>query len=142
MFVIHGAALILAGTVILTYGISVVFVPQDIAFIGMDAQSLELFDAQLKALIAHDRATFGGMLVSAGLALLLTSLWGYRRGQSWLWWVYLVVISEPYLQTLWIHHSIGYRDHFHLAPVYIGLILLVAGLACSRDYLSDAPRNR
>jgi hypothetical protein len=136
LFVVHGAALILAGSVILTYGVTEVFVPQDIDYLGMDAQRLALFDPQLKALIAHDRATFGGMLVSAGIALLLTTLWGFRRGESWLWWVYLVVISEPYLQTLWIHWEIGYRNHFHLAPVYIGIVLLVAGLAASHEYLT------
>lgn len=134
LFVIHASALILAGTTILTFGVTAVFVPQDIEYLGMNADQLASFGPQLKALIAHDRATFGGMLVSAGIAILLTTLWGFRRGDAWLWWTYLVVMSAPYILTLWIHRSIGYWDHFHLAPVYIGLVLLVSGLLLSRHY--------
>ncbi len=135
LFIVHGAALILAGTVILTYGMTVIFVPEDIVYLGMASPTLEAFDPQLRALIAHDRATFGGMLLSAGLALLCTTLWGYRKGHRWLWWTYGIVIAYPYVQTLWIHRSIGYWDHWHLAPVYIGIVLLVAGLWASADFL-------
>lgn len=134
LFVIHAAALILAGVTILTFGVTEVFVPQDIEYLGMNVDQLTLFDPQLKALIAHDRATFGGMLVSAGIAILLTTLWGFRKGDAWMWWTYLIVMIEPYLLTLWIHRSIGYWNLFHLAPVYIGLILLLAGLVLSRRY--------
>lgn len=134
-FVAHSGALILAGVTILTFGMSVVFVPQDIAYLGCDAHAIDAFDEQLKALIAHDRATFGGMLVSGGVALLLTSLWSFRQGDRWLFWTYLVTILAPYLMTLWIHYDIGYRDHFHLAPVYIGLGLLLVGLGLGGRYL-------
>ncbi|MCA9624130.1 MAG: hypothetical protein KC731_34135, partial [Myxococcales bacterium] len=134
-FVIHGAALILAGTTILTFGMTVVFVPQDISYLGCDAHAIRGFDDQLQSLIAHDRATFGGMLLSGGVALLLTSMWSFRRGDRWLFWMLLVVILAPYAMTLWIHWDIGYRDHFHLAPVYIGLGLLFLGLALAGPHL-------
>lgn len=139
LFVIHGSALILAGIVILSFGTTVIFVPEDIQYLGMNSQVLDAFEPKLRALIAHDRATFGGMLVSAGLALLFTSLWGFRKGAAWLWWTYLLVILTPYILTLWIHHDIGYWDQFHLAPVYIGLVLLVLGLWCSAAYLLSRP---
>lgn len=137
LFVLHASALILAGLTILTFGVTQVFVPQDIEYLGMNADQLAAFDLQLKALIAHDRATFGGMLVSAGIAILLTTLWGFRRGDAWLWWTYLVVMSEPYLLTLWIHRSIGYWNWFHLLPVHIGLFLLTWGLVLSRRYFLE-----
>ena len=135
LFVVHGGALILAGALILSYGMSVVFVPQDIGYLGCDVHAIQAFDAQLKSLIAHDRATFGGMLVSGGVALLLTSLWSFRQGDRWLFWTYLVTILSPYLMTLWVHYHIGYKNQFHLAPVYIGLMLLLAGLALGWRYL-------
>ena len=134
-FVVHGGALILAGITILSYGMTVVFVPQDIAYLGCDAHAIEGFDDQLQALIAHDRATFGGMLVSGGMALTLTSMWSFRRGDRWLFWTLALVVFAPYAMTLWIHWDIGYRDHFHLAPVYIGVVLLFVGLALSGPYL-------
>lgn len=40
----------------------------------------------LLAFMAHDRAGFGGALIGAGLAVLLISSWGWRRGQRWVWW--------------------------------------------------------
>ncbi len=137
LFVIHASALILAGLTILAFGVTEVFVPQDIEYLGMNADQLAAFAPQLKALIAHDRATFGGMLISAGIAILLTTLWGFRRGDAWLWWTYLVVMSEPYFLTLWIHRSISYWNQFHLLPVYIGLFLLALGLALSRGYFLE-----
>jgi dihydroorotate dehydrogenase len=75
------------------------------------------------------------MLVSGGIALLMTSMWSFRQGDRWLFWTYLITILSPYAMTLWIHYDIGYRDQFHLAPVYIGLVLLFAGLVLSHRYL-------
>ena len=138
-FVAHAAALILAGITILTFGMSVVFVPQDIAYLGCDVHAIEAFDDQLRALIAHDRATFGGMLVSGGVALLLTSMWSFRQGDRWLFWTYLITIFSPYAMTLWIHYAIGYDDQFHLAPVYIGIALLAVGLSLSGRFLLSSP---
>ena len=135
LFVLHGVALVLAGTTILTFGMTVVFVPQDVAYLGCDAAGIHAFDEQLKSLIAHDRATFGGMLLSAGMALIVTTMWSFRHGDRWLFWTFLLVIFCPYAMTLWIHWDIGYRDHFHLAPVYIGLGLLVMSLVLSARFL-------
>ena len=89
-FVAHGGALILAGLTILTYGMSVVFVPQDITYLGIEVSDIAAFDEQLTSLIAHDRATFGGMLVSGGVALTLTSMWSFRHGDRWLLWTLLL----------------------------------------------------
>jgi hypothetical protein len=135
LFVAHGGALILAGSTILTFGMTVVFVPQDISYLGCDAHAIQGFDPQLQALIAHDRATFGGMLLAGGVALLLTSMWSFRRGERWLFWTLLAIVLAPYVMTLWIHWKIGYHDHFHLAPVYIGVVLLVVALVLSGPFL-------
>lgn len=140
-FVLHGGALILAGLTILTFGMSVVFVPQDITYLGIRASDIAAFDEQLTSLIAHDRATFGGMLVSGGIALMLTSMWSFRHGDRWLLWTLFFVIFAPYAMTLWIHWDIGYRDHFHLSPVYVGVGLLALGMAASWRFLSGAPQD-
>ena len=44
-FIAHGAALVLAGGTILTFGMTVVFVPQDISYLGTDVAAIEAFDA-------------------------------------------------------------------------------------------------
>jgi dihydroorotate dehydrogenase len=127
--------LIMAGLVITGFGVSVVFVPQDVEYLRMLPEQVASVRQNMIPLIAHDRATFGGMLTSVGVALLLTTMWGYRRGSRWLWWLYLVSSVPAYGATLWIHQHIGYVNHFHLAPVYIGLLLLAVGLGLSRGWL-------
>jgi dihydroorotate dehydrogenase len=140
LFVVQAIGLIAGGLTILSIGMTSVFVPEDIAFLRMAPAEIRAFDPELIPLIAHDRATFGGMLVSAGLALLLTTLWTFRRGDRWLWWTYLLTILPPYAMTLWIHAHIGYTDTFHLSPVFIGLGLLALGLVLGAPHLLGGRR--
>ena len=54
------------------------------------ARAIESAGERILPLVAHDRATLGGMLIASGLTILLTSLWGYRPGERWLWWTLLL----------------------------------------------------
>ncbi|MEM7233918.1 MAG: hypothetical protein AAF517_17200 [Planctomycetota bacterium] len=140
LFVVQAVGLIVAGATIMGFGMTSVFVPEDIEYLQMPAHTIRGFDPELTPLIAHDRATFGGMLIAAGIGLLLTTLWSFRRGDRWLWWTYLLTILPPYLMTLWIHADIGYMNQYHLSPVYIGIGLLLLGLVFSaRHLLSRLP---
>ena len=138
LFVVQGVGLLLAGAVITAFGMTSVFVPQDIGFLQMSPEAIAEFGPRLGPLISHDRTTFGGMLIASGVAILLGSLWGFRRGDGWQWWAYLIAALPPYVATLWIHYNIGYINHFHLSPVYIGLGLLLTALLLSRSYLCDS----
>ena len=91
----------------------------------------------LVPLIAHDRASFGGMLLSCGITVLLSNLWGFQRGQRWLWWTLLLAGSTAYLGTCFVHWQVGYDALFHLIPAYGGLLALWLGCALSRRYLLD-----
>lgn len=134
-FVLQAIGLLGGGLTILAIGMTSVFVPTDVGFLGMSAHDFHAFDPQLVPLIAHDRATFGGMLLAGGAALLLTTLWSHRAGDHWLWWTYLLTVLPPYLMTLAIHYRIGYTDLIHLAPVYFGILLMAVGLALNGPYL-------
>src|SRR5207247_2584187 len=92
----HAGAVIVAGLVIAGFGVTRVFVPEDLEFMGTTAEQLRQANAYLLPLIAHDRATFGGMLVAAGLAVLLPALWGFRPCSAWLWWTQLVAVVLAY----------------------------------------------
>jgi hypothetical protein len=135
LFVVHAVGLLVAGSLIMAIGMTNVFVPQDLGFLGMSPEEISSFGLELVPLIAHDRASFGGMLIASGLAILLSTLWGFRRGDRWQWWAFLLAAIPPYAATLWIHLDIGYIDHLHLSPVYIGAGLVVLGLAVSRGFL-------
>jgi dihydroorotate dehydrogenase len=135
LFVLHGTVLIVAGATICTVGVTSVFVPEDLAFMQTTAAALERANPHLIPLVAHDRASFGGMLIATGVAVLLTSLWGFRQGQRWLWWTLLLAGTTAYLATIWVHLAVGYTDLGHLLPAYGGLAVLVLASALSYAYL-------
>jgi dihydroorotate dehydrogenase len=142
LFVFHGVALLTAGLVIATIGCTTVFVPEDLAFMGTTAAVLRAANPRLLPLVAHDRASFGGILASSGLVVLLSALWGWRRGERWLWWTYLLGGGAAYAAALGVHLAVGYTDFKHLLPAAGGALLLASGLGLARPYLCErGPSN-
>jgi len=134
-FVALGFALSVGGIVIAGVGVTNVFVPQDLAFLGTTAEQLERTNPRLLPLIAHDRAGFGGALLSDAVLLLVVALWGLRQGQRWLWWTLLAGGAPAFVAGLSVHFSIGYRDFVHLLPAYFAVALYLAGLVLLYPYL-------
>ncbi|HEY3963324.1 MAG TPA: hypothetical protein VGM05_02130 [Planctomycetaceae bacterium] len=135
LFIVHGVVLVIAGCVIASYGVTTVFVPEDLEFMETSAEHLHGAHPQLVPLVAHDRATFGGMLISCGVCVLLSSLWGFRRGREWLWWALMTAGGVAYVATILVHWHVGYSSLKHLLPAYGGLAMLVIGGALSRPHL-------
>lgn len=135
-FVAQGFALIVAGMTIGLIGMTSTLVHEDVEYLRMTVEQIRAFHPSLIPLIAHDRETFGNMLVCAGIVILFSALWGFRYGRKWLWWIWLIAGYPPYLQTLWIHLEIGYENLFHLSPVFLGLGVQTAGLALCHRFLS------
>ncbi|MDT5224745.1 MAG: hypothetical protein QOG19_2152 [Mycobacterium sp.] len=131
-----GGGLAVAGVVISTVGMTSVFVPTDLDFMHTHAEHLRAADPKLLPFIAHDRAGFGGALIGAGLAVLLISLWGWRRGQRWVWWSLLLGCAFGTVPVLIVHFAIGYTHFEHLLPVYVLVVVTVIALALSRGYLT------
>lgn len=131
-----GAGLTVAGVVISVVGFTSVFVPTDLGFMGTCAHHLQAADAHLLPFIAHDRAGFGGALIGAGLAVLLISMWGWRRGQRAVWWTLLLGCACATAPVLIVHFSIGYTDFIHLLPVYVLVAAAGAALVLSKSYLT------
>ena len=71
-------------------------------------------------LVAHDRATLGGMLLASGWVFLLPALWGFRRGSAWLWWTLLIAGLAAYAAALGVHYAVGYNSLMHLLPAFAG----------------------
>jgi hypothetical protein len=135
MLVVHAAAVLVAGLVISTVGVTRVFVPEDLEFMRTTAQQLEAASPRLVPLVAHDRATFGGMLVATGLVLLLASLWGFRAGNAWLWWTLLAAGAAGYIPAIAVHLAVGYTDGMHLLPAFLGFGGMMLALALAQPYL-------
>ncbi|MBA4064119.1 MAG: dihydroorotate dehydrogenase [Isosphaera sp.] len=135
LLVLHGAAVVAAGLVISAVGVTSVFVHEDLEFMGTTAEALAAASPRLVPLVAHDRATFGGMLVATGLALVLAALWGFRAGNGWLWWAFLAAVAAGYVPAIGVHFVVGYDDWFHLLPAGAGFAAALLGLGLSRAYL-------
>jgi dihydroorotate dehydrogenase len=134
LLVFHGFALLAAGAVISLIGVTQVFVHEDLVFMGTTAATLAAANPRLLPLVAHDRATLGGMLLAGGWVFLLPALWGYRRGSSWLWWTLLIAGSIAYAAGIVVHPAVGYLNFKHLLPAFGGFGLLFVGLMLSYPF--------
>jgi hypothetical protein len=119
--------MIVAGATIMAVGMTTVFVPQDLSFIGMTRFQISSISPMLVPVIAHDRAGFGGGLLSCGLLLM------FMTRHAVLSRSFLEVIAMMgffgFGAALGVHAAIGYLDFTHLAPAYIGLLLFLVGFA-------------
>jgi dihydroorotate dehydrogenase len=135
LFLAIGMGLIGAGATIAMLGITSVFVPSDLAFMRTTPDWLHEANPRLIPLVAHDRAGFGGALVSNGLAVLLIARWGFRAGNRSLWWMLLAAGLTGFLATLVIHIVVGYTDRLHLLPAVAGFVAYLFALLLSYPYL-------
>lgn len=135
LLVIHGFALLGAGATISVIGVTDVFVHEDLEFMRTTADALAAANPRLVPLVAHDRATLGGMLLAGGWVFLLPALWGYRRGSSWLWWITLFAGVIAYAAAISVHYAVGYLNVLHLLPAFGGFALMITGLLLSYPFL-------
>ena len=80
---VAAVGLIGAEFTIQTIGVTRVFVPTDLTFMGLSREQLGAINPRLVPLIAHDCAGFGGGVATAGL-LVLACVWCGRPSRS-LW---------------------------------------------------------
>ena len=123
------AGMVAAGLTIQLIGVTRVFVPQDLAYMRMTADQLRALNAHLVPLIAHDRAGFGGGLISAGVALGL-AVWCGRPGPA-LWQAVGIAGAAGFLCAIGVHFMIGYTDATHLGPAILGAAQFAVGFALS-----------
>lgn len=129
LLLLTGIGMVAAGLTIQTIGVTRVFVPQDLAFMGLSAEQLRAINPRLVPLIAHDRAGFGGGLVSCGIAFAL-AVW-FGRPSPALWQALALAGTVGFACAITVHLAVGYTDTLHLAPAVAGAVQLVAALALS-----------
>ena len=137
LLVMHSVGLLGAGILIASIGVRDVLVAEDLSYLGTTLDFLRGANPKVIPLVAHDRATLGGMLIASGLIYLLASLWGLRRGAAWLWHSFLWSGLAAYAAAIGVHYVVGYVNVRHLLPAFAGLGLLLCGLFCSRAWCLD-----
>ena len=136
LHVAQAMAFLAAGTTIALVGVTEVFVPEDLEFMQTTAEALRSASPRLVPLIAHDRASFGGMIVASGLCFLGVALWGFRRGARWVWWTLLLAGIPGYACAIGVHFIVGYENLWHLTPAFAGLAVFVVAQALCYPYLA------
>jgi hypothetical protein len=116
-----------AGLTIMTVGMTSVFVPQDLSFMGVTRPAIGAINLHLVPLIAHDRAGFGGALVSFGVALFVCVR--YARPSRALWQALTIAGVAGFGTAVGVHPAIGYLSVSHLGPAVLGCVVFAAGLA-------------
>ena len=129
-----------AGLTIMAVGMTTVFVPQDLEFIGLSRQSIDAINPRLIPLIAHDRAGFGGGLCSGGIAL-LPAVWCGRSTRSF-WQTLCIAGGVGFTAAIGIHPLIGYTDSWHLLPAVAGAVLFGIGLALTYGQMHSSGAER
>jgi hypothetical protein len=117
----------MAGLTIMTVGMTRVFVPQDLEYMGITAAQIRAINTHLVPLIAHDRAGFGGALFSCGLAMLFCTAFG--RPSKSLRQALLLAGIAGFTTAIVIHPIIGYTNLSHLGPAVFGCAVFFTGLA-------------
>lgn len=133
------AGLVGAGLTIMTVGMTCVFVPQDLEYIGLDATNLRLINPRLVPLIAHDRAGFGGGVCTCGL-LVGFSVWCGQISHSFCQ-ALGIAGTVGFATAIGIHPLIGYNDAIHLAPAALGAALFGSGMALTYPARRDRSRR-
>src|SRR5262249_39056447 len=119
------AGLVFGGLTILIVGMTCVFVPQDLGYVGLSVEQLHALNPRLVPLIAHDRAGFGGAVCSCGVALFFC-VWCGTPSPS-LWYLLLLVGVTGFGTAIGVHPAVGYNDAVHLAPAVCGASMYLVG---------------
>lgn len=130
LLLVVAGGLVLVGAVISTIGIDVIFVPEDIDFIGLSREQLDAANPRLVPLIAHDRAGFGAAILVGGL--LASGAVLHAAGSRSLWQAVIGAGVLAFGPAVIVHHVVGYTDPWHLAPAYAGAAVLAVGLLLAR----------
>lgn len=126
VLLVGAVATVGGGLAILRVGIGDTFVPEDLEFIGMDAAALNRLNPRLVPLLAHDRAGFGGGVLTMGLTTALC-LWraGFERS---LRQTVGLAGGISLGAALIVHGAVAYTDLWHLAPALVAAACLIVGL--------------
>jgi hypothetical protein len=117
----------LGGLTILWVGVTDVFVPEDLAFMGLTTEQLQTINPRLVPLMAHDRAGFGGAVFTLGLTAFFC-VWRSPPTRA-LWEAMLVSGSVALAAAIGVHGFVGYTNLWHLAPALAAVASMIMGLA-------------
>jgi len=132
LLLVTSAGMIGGGLTIMMVGMTLVFVPEDMAYMGVSRADLNAINPRLVPVIAHDRAGFGGAVCCCGVALFGIAWRGRfeRSARQALALAGLVGFST----AIFVHPAIGYDNWWHLTPAIGGTATFALGWWFARDH--------
>jgi hypothetical protein len=126
LLLVTAFCLAVGGMIIASVGVTTVFVPQDLQFIGLSVDDLRAINARLVPLIAHDRAGFGGGVCCCG-GTMFFCIWCGKPSRG-LWQTLLLTGIAGFGTAIGVHPVVGYNSFSHLAPAFSGAVMFTIGL--------------
>ena len=90
---------------------------------------IEAFSTQLSHYISHVHIALAGFIAATGLAIAGLSWYGVRRGERWAFATAVVVPVVGLAVALPAHYPWGLATLGHLGPVYLAVLIFLAGVA-------------
>lgn len=90
---------------------------------------VEEFSPQLSHYISHLHIALSGFIAAAGLAIAGLSWYGVRRGERWAFATTITVTVTSLAVSLPAHYPWGLATLEHLGPVYLAVLIFLAGAA-------------
>src|ERR1700733_9101440 len=132
---LFAVGLVVSGLFALFLSATGTFLPQDVAFLGMDPKALcALHECRIVHFIFHDRVSFGGTLIAVGILYLWLIAFPLKRGEEWAWWT-LALSSTIGFASFLFFLIYKFLDTWHGTASLALLPLYIFGLWCTRSLL-------
>src|SRR5512138_760954 len=99
--------------------------------VGSTPEQIAAFNPQLYDYISHLQVALGGLIIALGVAVIALAWFGIRTGQKWALWTAFIVPVIALLVSLPLHYVYGLDTLGHLGPIYLDVVLLIAGTMMS-----------
>ena len=136
LLLLTAGGMLAGGLTITAVGMTCVFVPEDVTFLGVGRPELAAVNPRLVPLIAHDRAGFGGAVCCCGL-LLAGVAWRAELGPA-ARQLLATAGTAGFGPAVFVHPAIGYTDALHLAPAVGGACAFLIGWWLTRPRAPSA----
>jgi hypothetical protein len=104
------------------------FLPQDIAYLGMQPHDLcAIGECRIVHFMFHDRVSFGGVLISIGTLYLWLAEFPLKEGRAWAWWAFFISGLTGFGSFL-CYLGYGYLDTWHGIATLLLLPIFIVGL--------------
>ena len=135
LLVAQASAFIVAGLVISFVGVTSVFVPEDLEYLGTTSPAAFACEPANPRARGSRPGELRWDVGGVGACVPDVVLVGVPEDAGWLWWTTLISGAPGYAAAIGVHFVVGYENLWHLAPAFAGLALFMTALALTYPYL-------